>query len=370
MSYGVYVHVPWCVSRCHYCSFNVRVQSDRPHADYTRAVLDQWAHLSAHYTGAPDTLYFGGGTPSLHPPELLAEWIGALAPTGEVTLEANPESTSPARIAAWQRAGVNRVSVGVQTLNPARTRFLNRAHDTAQARAVLQHLRHAGLASWSMDLIFALPDQGLAELDRELDALLAFEPPHVSLYALTPHPGTPFADGVDAGRWTLPDEDAWADQYEHIVARLGAAGLDRYEVSNFARPGHRGRHNEGYWLSRPYAGLGAGAHGRLPDGTRTRAHDDPDHVIQAPTRFALWEPATHADRALERLGAGIRHVDGVGLQELHALGHTLPESALAQLQKGRFLQQSGDRIVLAPAGWLVADAVAGHLARELIPTTA
>jgi oxygen-independent coproporphyrinogen-3 oxidase len=370
MSYGVYVHVPWCVSRCHYCSFNVRVQSDRPTAAYTRAVLSQWAHLAPRFSGAPDTLYFGGGTPSLHPPDLLADWIREVAPTGEVTIEANPESTSPERIAQWQQAGVTRVSVGVQTLNPDRTRFLNRAHNTDQARAVLKHLPSAGLNSWSMDLIFALPDQDLAELDRELDELLTYAPPHVSLYALTPHPGTPFADGVDRGRWTLPDEDAWADQYEHIVARLGAAGLARYEVSNFAKPGHRGQHNEGYWLSKPYAGLGAGAHGRLPDGTRTLCHKDPDHVIERPERFAVWESATLAERALERLGAGIRHVDGVRVSELERLGQTLPEGALAQLQKGGFLLHSDNRIALAPAGWLVADAIAARLAAELIPAVA
>lgn len=361
---GVYVHLPWCAHRCHYCSFNVVVDRDPPQAAYTRALLTQWASLKEHFP-APSTLYFGGGTPSLHPVADIAALIAAVAPSGEVTLEANPGSTSLDKLQAWRAAGVTRLSLGLQTFSPTYTRFLHRKHSADQALALLEAVSQAGFETWSADLIFALPGQSIEELDQDIAHILASGAPHVSLYGLTAHPGTHLGRAVEAGRIHLPPDEAWERAYLHIARRLKEADLARYEVSNFARPGHRGQHNGATWRGQPYAGLGAGAHGCLPNGTRTLGVADPQRFIAAPLDWAQAEKPTPEQRALDLLLSTLRHVDGLPMQALAALGFGLDWSALKpHLERGTLRRIDG-HLRLGPGGWTLADGLTAACARAL-----
>ncbi len=361
---GVYVHLPWCAHRCHYCSFNVLVERSPPQAAYTQALLQQWAGIREHFP-APSTLYFGGGTPSLHPVEHIAALIKAVAPTGEVTLEANPGSTSIEKLAAWRDAGVTRLSLGLQTFSERHTRFLHRQHSAVQALELLHAVTHAGFESWSADLIFNLPGQTLEELDQDITHILASGAPHVSLYGLTAHPGTHLGKAVDAGRVRLPPDDDWAQAYGHILQRLQDAGLSRYEVSNFARSGQRGQHNQAYWRAHAYAGLGAGAHGCLPDGTRTLGLADPTAFIATPLQYASWETPNAEQRALDLLLSTLRHVDGVPLARLHDLGFTLNKRAILPHLKLGTLRERKGCISLFGKGWLIADGLTRACVRAL-----
>lgn len=349
-AYGVYVHLPWCARRCHYCSFNVHVDEERPERAYTNALLEQWEGLRAQFEGAPETLAFGGGTPSLHEPALLAELVDAIAPTGEVSIEANPESMNAQ---AWLDLGVTRVSLGVQTFDGRYIRFLNR-HSADQARRAIAAI--TPFESWSIDLIFGLPGQTIDDLDHELDALLEHDPPHASLYGLTVHPDTAYARTVAAGRHRPVSDDSFAELYERAAERLVSAGLERYEVSNFARPGHRSQHNLHYWRDRHYAGLGAGAHGFLPDGSRTIGKPDPAVFIAAPLDMDVERPSPE-QAALDRLLSGIRHTDGVDAAPFD------PET-LEELERAGLVAVDPN-VRLIGRGWSVADSVTKRLAFAL-----
>lgn len=364
--WAVYVHLPWCRTRCPYCAFNIVVDRGWDKAAYTQALLQQWRAWRGAYEGAPETLFFGGGTPSLHPPEQIAALIAAIAPTGEVSLEANPGQVSAEGLAGWREAGVTRLSLGVQTFQARHARLLNRGHTVAQSRALLKRVAESGLRTWSVDLIFALPGQTLEELDADLDELLVCGAPHVSLYGLTPEEGTPLGRAVERGRIHLPDADAWRERFDHIAARLNAAGLERYEVSNFARPGHRCRHNELGWMGHPYLGLGAGAHGFLPDGRRTVGEPDVARFITAP--LAWQEETPSAEQAcIDRLLGGLRHLDGVPVQDLTRYGFDLDPRILRTLTEGELLAPDPQRVRLGPRGWALADAVVARLVEALIP---
>jgi putative oxygen-independent coproporphyrinogen III oxidase len=359
MRYGVYVHLPWCRTRCHYCSFNVHVSSRPPHEAYTRALLRQWEQLRPE--GAPATLYFGGGTPSLHPPDQLEQIIQAIG-APRVEMEANPEDLAQAP--EWARAGVTRLSVGAQTFDPARIRFLNRIH---RAEALAERLSPlAGLfESWSADLIFGLPNQTLDELHIDLHRLLGTNPPHVALYGLTAHPGTGFARAIDRGLYRLDDEQQ-GEMLEHIVARLQEAGLPRYEVSNFARPGHRSLHNEGVWQGHPYIGLGAGAHGLLPDGRRTIGVADPaSFIAEGGMSFELPDPR---QRAMDHVISAMRHIDGVDPRALKELGFVVDPGPLKpHLDRGTLAVDPSIRLV--GEGWMYGDRLIATVAMALLPLT-
>ena len=359
MPYGVYVHLPWCRTRCHYCSFNVHVSSTHPQRAYTDALLARWEACRELLPGPPATLYFGGGTPSLHPPEELRRLIEAIG-ADFVELEANPEDLDLAP--RWREAGVRRLSVGVQSFDARQIRFLNRLHRAAELG---RRIRAFGplFDSWSVDLIFGLPGQTLRDLEGDLSRLLDTDPPHVSLYGLTAHPGTAFARSVDRGRFRLDDEQQ-ADMLEHIVGRLDQAGRHRYEVSNFARPGHRSPHNELVWRGHPYVGLGAGAHGWLPDGRRTVAPADPTQFIEG----RAWEeeiPTPH-QQAIDLIITMMRHVDGVPLERLRSLGFDLKLPSLRpHVERGGL--RLGDSVSVAGPGWMHADGLVFAVVEALTP---
>jgi putative oxygen-independent coproporphyrinogen III oxidase len=369
--YGVYLHLPWCRSRCPYCAFNVRVDPVAPTAAYTEALIRQWAAVAPRFEGRPATLFFGGGTPSLHPPDQLARLVATLdpAPGAEVTREANPGTLTPALLEALLEAGISRLSVGVQTFQPRLARLLNRGHTVTQSRDLLAMVAAAGFRSWSLDLIFAVPGQSLDDLRRDLEAALSLSPPHLSIYGLSAEPGTPYTRAVEAGRLSPPDEETWEAMYELLVATLEGAGLGRYEISNFARPGHRCRHNEHYYRGRPYAGLGAGAHGWAPDGERTVGLEDPAAFIADPLAWQSAERPSPRERALDLLISTLRHVDGVPLPALEAAGFRLAGQALRPLLEDGLIDMDPGAIRLQGRGWRVADGVLYRLgeALELLP---
>ncbi|MBL8288037.1 MAG: oxygen-independent coproporphyrinogen III oxidase-like protein [Rubrivivax sp.] len=264
---SLYVHLPWCLKKCPYCDFNSHATEPAalPQARYLEAlVADLDAALPLVWGRPVHTVFIGGGTPSLFSPEGIDRLLAAvrsrlpLVPGAEVTLEANPGTFERERFRAYRAAGVTRLSVGVQTFDDALLARIGRVHDGAQARAAVEEAA-AAFDTFNIDLMYALPGQEPAALRADLDIALAFAPPHLSAYHLTLEPNTAFA----ANPPPLPDEDLASDMLDLLTQRLGAAGLERYEVSAFARPGHRCRHNLNYWQFGDYLGIGAGAHGKL-----------------------------------------------------------------------------------------------------------
>jgi oxygen-independent coproporphyrinogen-3 oxidase len=300
---AVYVHVPFCAAKCPYCDFNSHVRGRIDEAAYTRAVLAELKTRLPEAGGRrPVSVFFGGGTPSLLSPAFyervlaaLDEGLGLSGPR-EISLEANPGSAEAARFAGYRAAGVNRLSLGIQSLDDERLRRLGRIHDAGEARAAMAAAREAGFANLSTDLMFALPGQTPTQAQAELAELLSFRPEHVALYELTLEPGTPYGERQPAG---LPGPDTAADSEAALRQRLAEAGYVHYEVSNHARPGHPCRHNLNYWTFGDYLGLGAGAHGKLttPAGVRRYANRArPEAYIAAaqrpPEAESRWLTAT------------------------------------------------------------------------------
>ncbi len=268
---ALYVHLPWCLAKCPYCDFNSHAVPDAasgglPEARYIDALIADLESALPQVWGRPvHSIFIGGGTPSLFSADAINRLLAAirarlpLLPGCEITLEANPGSFERDRFKAFRAAGVTRLSVGVQSFDDAMLVKLGRVHDGAQARAALTEAASA-FETFNLDLMYALPGQTLAQLHTDLDIALSFAPPHLSIYHLTVEPNTRFALKPPPG---LPDDDLASDMLDAIVARTGDAGLQRYEVSAFARTGHRCRHNLNYWQFGDYLGIGAGAHGKL-----------------------------------------------------------------------------------------------------------
>jgi putative oxygen-independent coproporphyrinogen III oxidase len=266
---SLYVHLPWCLKKCPYCDFNSHAlrSADEavPEARYVDALVgDLEASLPFVWGRRVHTVFIGGGTPSLFSPAAIERLVAAirarlpLEPGCEITLEANPGTFERERFHGYAAAGVTRLSIGVQSFDDAKLAALGRVHDAAQARAAIDEAK-AAFATFNLDLMYALPGQTLAECEADLAAALAFEPPHLSLYHLTIEPNTYFARFPPR----VPDDDLAAAMLDRGVAKATAAGFERYEVSAFARPGHRARHNLNYWEFGDYLGIGAGAHGKL-----------------------------------------------------------------------------------------------------------
>ena len=288
---SLYVHLPWCLAKCPYCDFNSHAvpAGALPEQRYLDAVIADLDAALPQVWGRPViSIFIGGGTPSLFNPEQIAQLISdirarlPLEPGCEITLEANPGTFERERFKAFRAAGVTRLSIGVQSFDDGMLKQLGRVHDGAQARAAITEAREA-FDTFNIDLMYALPGQTLAQLQADLDTALSFAPPHLSIYHLTIEPNTRFA--VDTPR-NLPDDDLASDMLDLIAERTAATGLARYEVSAFARPGHRCQHNLNYWQFGDYLGIGAGAHGKL---------SYPHRVV----RQVRWrEPMSYIEKAL------------------------------------------------------------------------
>jgi len=364
---AVYIHWPFCRSKCPYCDFNSHVRDGVDAARWTRALrrdLDHQAELTAGREVA--SVFFGGGTPSLMPPTTVAELLDgarsrwAVAPDVEITLEANPNSAEADRFRAFAAAGVNRLSLGVQALDPAALLLLGRAHDVNEAIAAIEHAREI-FPRFSFDLIYARLGQSLDAWSRELDEALTIAGEHLSLYQLTIEPGTAFATLARRGELVLPEEESTAAMFEMTQDRLTAAGLPAYEISNHARPGAECRHNLAYWRYQDYVGVGPGAHGRLTRaGAKfaTRQYRLPEKWLAAveATGTGLEETvAIEHDSAIEEmLMMGMRLVEGVSRTRLERIAgrdaETLLRGNLAHLIEAGFITLDTERLAATAAG--------------------
>ncbi|MGP1394962.1 MAG: radical SAM family heme chaperone HemW [Inquilinaceae bacterium] len=376
---AVYVHWPFCLSKCPYCDFNSHVQASVDHARWRRALtteLDHFADITAGRTVT--SIFFGGGTPSLMDPATVAALIDraaarwALAPDVEITLEANPTSVEAGRLAGFAAAGVNRVSLGVQALDADALRFLGRGHDVDEALDAVA-LAARLFDRYSFDLIYARPGQTVAAWRAELGRALERARDHLSVYQLTIEPGTAFHALFARGAAALPEDEVCAALYEETQAMLAAAGLPAYEVSNHARPGGESRHNLAYWRYADYVGIGPGAHGRLTlAGTKwaTRCHRAPAVWLDRVERDGHAEGARAAvdpaSRAAECLMMGLRLAEGVPLARLsdesgRPWQDMVDEDAAHRLAAGGFLSLDGSTIRATPAGRQVLDSVLATL---------
>jgi oxygen-independent coproporphyrinogen-3 oxidase len=304
---SLYVHLPWCLKKCPYCDFNSH-ESARASGGPQLDPAKEAAYLDAVRTDLESalpqiwgrrvyTVFIGGGTPSLFSPEgidrLLADIRARLPlePECEVTMEANPGTFEKDRFKAFRQAGVTRLSIGVQSFDDAKLQALGRVHDRAQAIAAVEEARQH-FDTFNLDLMYALPGQSLQDLDADLRQALAFEPPHLSLYHLTMEPNTVFGSRPPPN---LPDEDSAFDMLDHLIAQTAAAGLQRYEVSAYAKPGHACQHNLNYWQFGDYLGIGAGAHSKI---------SFPDRIV----RQVRWrEPLTYMDKAMQGQACSNEH---------------------------------------------------------------
>ena len=371
-SVAVYVHWPYCARICPYCDFNIvrdrgRTEEHAALVDAILADLDAQAVLVGPRRLA--SIFFGGGTPSLMAPVAVARVIDAVRarfPSDrplEITLEANPTDAESAHFAALAEAGVNRLSLGVQSLDDAALRFLGRNHDAAEARRAIA-LAASAFARLSIDLIYARPGQTVADWTEELTTAVALGFEHVSPYQLTLAPTTAFGRAFARGTLVPPDEDLAADLYETTQAVLGAAGFDAYEVSNHARGrAARSAHNLHVWRGGDYLGLGPGAHGRLTlDGVRTAsvAHPGIADYIAGVTAGSPWSDREALDAtgaAEERVLLGLRTDEGVAMSVLKTLGLTSDRTPLADLIADGFLIFADERVAATDRGRPVLDTV-------------
>jgi putative oxygen-independent coproporphyrinogen III oxidase len=357
--FGIYIHWPFCLSKCPYCDFNSHVRDRIEQEHWRAALLAELDHFAPVTAGREvRSVFFGGGTPSLMEPATVAALLDRvadlwrLADDVEITLEANPSSVEAARLGAFRAAGINRVSLGIQALDDEALRFLGRRHDLGEALAALEAAR-ALFDRFSFDLIYARPGQAEAAWERELDRALSLAGDHLSVYQLTIEPGTAFETAWRRGDFTLPDEDRAAALFELTQSRLAAAGLPAYEISNHARPGSESRHNLVYWRYGDYLGIGPGAHGRLTLSGEKFA----TRQLRAPeTWLGAAEAAGHGTQETVPVSPAER------LEEMLMMGLRLAEA----VPRGRFLRECGaepEALLdpgrlgrLAEGGFLVLDA--------------
>ncbi|WP_293943136.1 radical SAM family heme chaperone HemW [Sphingomonas sp.] len=371
---ALYVHWPFCVSKCPYCDFNSHVRDGVDQAEWRGALLADLAHEAALLPGRQlSSIFFGGGTPSLMDPATVAAVIEAARrawPASddiEITLEANPNSAEAARFADLAGAGVNRISLGLQSFDDESLAFLGRAHSASEGLRALEAAQSA-VERVSFDLIYALPGDDEARWAASLDRALSLGTEHLSLYQLTIEPGTRFASMVARREFTPLDLDTAATLFELTQERAGAAGIPAYEISNHARPGAESRHNLTYWRYGDYAGVGPGAHGRRL-GQRTVRHRKPENFLAGMARnghgLVEEEVLTPVEAAREALVMGLRLAEGIDPQALAArvgVDRLVDDAVVDRLAAHGLLERTGPRLATTPAGRLLLDSILAEIA--------
>src|SRR3989442_14263377 len=372
----LYVHIPFCVRRCSYCDFSIAVRKRIPAREYVDAVLGELTLLRAADLGPTargslepglDTIYLGGGTPSLLAAEALGALLAAIRNSQsairnpvEVTLEANPEDVTPDRAVAWRASGINRVSLGAQSFDDGVLRWMHRSHDAARIGDAVRTLRAAGIDNISLDLIFALPGELPRDWSRDLDLACSLLPAHLSLYGLTVEDRTPLARWISRGATSAPNDERYADEYLFAHRRLGAYGYRFYEVSNACRDGFRSRHNSAYWSGRAYLGLGPAAHsfdGKVRRWNLAAWETYRRAVAAGLSAVDAEEVLSEEQRELESLYLALRTDAGMSLS---ALFRHLPPAAARWVERG-WAEIRDQQLVCTPEGWLRLDALVGDL---------
>jgi oxygen-independent coproporphyrinogen III oxidase len=367
---GIYIQVPFCQTKCTYCNFHTGVFSPKLYAPYVDAVINEIQRAPAS-APAIDTIYIGGGTPSLLEPQALARIITeirahfATARELEVTLEADPETITATKSAAWRQAGINRISLGVQSFNDAELKASGRMHRAKDVAAAVTALRESGITNISADLIAGMPHQTPSTWQQSLEELRALRPEHISIYLMEidaeSHLGAEvLSGGARYSAKEIPTDDAMADSYEYAREFLAAAGYEHYEISNWAQPGHRSRHNLKYWRREPYLGFGAGAHSF--DGTRrwSNVHDPNAYVAVIQQKGQLHdqdELLTHQQALDEELFLGLRQLEGIDIAQIESRYKTTLRARLAPLEAQGLLESQNGRTKLAPARLTISNEV-------------
>lgn len=381
-SFGLYIHWPFCLSKCPYCDFNSHVRESIDTKVWETALLRELCFVGGLTKGRKLTsVFFGGGTPSLMPPSLVEALLKslsqywALAPDLEITLEANPSTVEVSRLQAFKQAGVNRLSMGIQSLRDESLKFLGRKHSVKEALRALEVARNT-FDRFSFDLIYARPNQTLKEWDIELSEALELAGDHMSLYQLTIEKGTAFYTVHKRGDWKIPQEDLAADLYLLTEEKMSAAGLPGYEISNYARPGYECEHNLVYWRYRDYAGIGPGAHGRLTlDGRAiaTRTHRAPEvwleKVLSSESSGSGWveeEKLPSKEAFYEAVLMGLRLKEGIPWQRLSQLDtHQTQKLKLGDkletLKQEGLVSVSQERLCVTESGFPKLNAILNYL---------
>jgi oxygen-independent coproporphyrinogen III oxidase len=382
MPFSLYIHIPYCISKCPYCDFNSHVVAEIPERSYTEALireLDYYAELD-EWRGRPvQSIFFGGGTPSTFHPESIgrilervaSQW--SLVSDCEVTLEANPGTVDRKNFFGYRACGVNRISIGVQSFQPRLLKFLGRAHSAREAREALAVVRESGFDNFNLDLIYANPGQTLEELVADLESALSFQSPHLSAYNLTIEEGTPFYHEYRSDRIRPLTDEEEIEMADLIEQRLYEAGLARYEISNYARPGFHSRHNVNYWTDGDYLGLGAGAHSYIKSktdgicGRRWWNEKTPNRYMQASSRdrqaVVETEQADMKKAAGDFMFCGLRLMDGISVNAFVARFGQNPVELYPQIShwiSEKFMEQNGDRLRFTRRGLTVANSIFVH----------
>ena len=377
--FSLYIHIPYCISKCPYCDFNSHVVAEIPERAYTDSLiqeLNHYAELDDWRGRTIRSIFFGGGTPSTFHPvsiENILEHVAArwrLLSDCEITLEANPGTVDSANFQGYRACGVNRISVGVQSFQPRLLKFLGRVHSADEAKKALSVVQAAGFENFSLDLIYANPSQTLTDLAADLDTALSFQSPHLSAYNLTIEEGTPFHHEFRTGRIQLLTEEEEIAMAELIEQKLNNAGLRRYEISNYARPGFYSRHNANYWRGGDYLGLGAGAHsykkmnaaGVL--GRRWSNEKNPGRYItnisETGVAVADSEDIDLAKAAGESMFLGLRMTEGVSSESFRNRFGKTPVEIYPQIntwREGQLIEEEAGFLRLTSKGLMVANSI-------------
>lgn len=374
--FSLYIHIPYCVSKCPYCDFNSHVVPIIPEKQYTAALLrdlerygsaDDWRHRPLQ------SIFLGGGTPSTFAPASIGailDRVAAIFPLEvncEITLEANPGTIDQKNFAGYRTAGVNRISVGVQSFQPRLLKFLGRGHSATDARKALDVVKEAGFQNFSFDLIYANPGQSLAELEADLSSALEFQSPHLSAYNLTFEEGTPFHHEYRAGKLSSLSEDEEIAMAELIESSLRGAGLERYEISNYAKPGWHSRHNINYWRDGDYLGLGAGAHSYKKTRLKGRRWSNEKNPGRYMEQMQKWNQAVvereeidAAKAAGEFMFLGLRMTQGVCTDSFRARFGRSPVEFFPRIEdwlEAELMEEQNGFLRFTNKGLLVANSI-------------
>ena len=379
--FALYIHVPFCAQKCPYCDFNTYAVARVPDEEYANALiaeLEYWGRDPRFCGRALSTIFFGGGTPSLLSRSSLSRIIDAakrvfgLNPSAEVTLEANPSTPTRSMYEGFVQAGITRISFGVQSFDAERLRLLGRDHSPLDAETAVRYSVDAGLTNVSVDLIFGVSGQTLNDVERDIDAACALPITHLSTYALTIEPGTPFFQRQERGLLVMPRDEAVAEMLSMIPQRVSTFGFERYEISNYSKPGMHSRHNEAYWVGTDYLGIGAGAHSyvasyqgeQLVGAERWSTLAQPAAYMKGAKedKVISWrEPLTVDSLTFEFFYLGLRRMVGVSLDEFSRRfgGDCLSryEQVLNDLLIEGFVVRDNGQITLTPQGIALADSV-------------
>ena len=392
--FSIYIHIPYCLHKCPYCDFNSYAVSVFPEREYAGALLAELDYRASlpEWRGRPvQTVFFGGGTPSLFSPSTIRKIVAAICNTFqvhdqvEITLEANPGTVSPDSLLGFREAGINRLSLGAQSFSPETLKILGRMHTPVQTESAVAAARAAGFTNINLDLIYGVPKQTLHDLKNDLAATLALQPEHISAYGLTIEKGTEFFTAVKKRTLKLPREGVVIEMMEEINRFLPARDLIRYEISNFAKRGKEARHNMAYWNGDNYLGLGAGAHSFVSAAThnnrvalkRWSNYASPKQYIEqaaAKGDASSWHDELSPEAAMfEFFFLGLRKVQGVNLDTFEALfgisAETLYPATITILCDQGLITRSGKSLALTERGLMLADSVIANFATpEALPS--